>query len=91
MLGKDQPFPRLRTPRSTPAARAASAYAAASESTVSWALSPLGLGTTHSSAPASGSGWSPVVALGAENAARYAVTPRIATTAGRVLSTVASS
>ena len=33
-----------------PAARAGSAYAAASESTVSWAFSPLGLGTTHSSA-----------------------------------------
>ena len=38
--------------RATPAAaRAGAAYAAARESTVSWALRPLGFGTTHSSAP----------------------------------------
>jgi hypothetical protein len=39
-----------------PAARAGPAYAAASESTVSWALRPLGLGTTQSSAGPIGSG-----------------------------------
>ena len=31
-------------------------------SIVSWALSPLGLGTIHSSAPANGSGWRPSAA-----------------------------
>ncbi len=36
---------------STPAARAASAYASARVAIVSWALRPLGLGTTHSSEP----------------------------------------
>ena len=42
VLGKDQEFPGR--PQITPAARAASAYALASESTVSWALRPLGFG-----------------------------------------------
>ena len=36
---------------SPPAARAGSAYAAARLAIVSWAFSPLGFGTTHSSAP----------------------------------------
>jgi hypothetical protein len=36
-----------------PAARAAAAYQRARLSTVSWALSPLGFGTTHSAAPSS--------------------------------------
>ena len=49
----------------SPAARAGAAYASASVATVSCALSPLGLGTTHSSAPASVSGWRPEDAPGA--------------------------
>ena len=39
-----------------PAARAGTAYASARDAIVSWALRPLGLGTTHSSAPSNRSG-----------------------------------
>ena len=53
-----------------PAARAAAAYAAARVLVVSWALRPLGLGTTKSSAPSKRSDCSPIVAFGCENAVR---------------------
>ncbi len=70
---------------STPAARAASAYAAASVATVSWALSPLGLGTTHSSAPGERLRADDRVRRARRpNAVRYAVIPAIATTRGRL-------
>lgn len=49
---------------SRPAALATRRYAAARVVTVSWAFSPLGLGTIHSSAPPSGSAWRPVCARG---------------------------
>ena len=42
---------------------------------VSWAFRPLGFGTTHSNAPASGSGWRPAVAARTPKARRYAVMP----------------
>ena len=66
-----------------PAARAGSAYAAARLATVSWALSPDGFGTTQSSAPARSRSWRPATAFRSPNAARYAVIPAMATTAGR--------
>ncbi len=70
-----------------PASIAAARYAAARESSDSWALSPLGLGTTHSTAPASVSGWRPVAASRRPKASRYAVTPATATTTGRCSAT----
>ena len=76
-----------RARRTIPATRAGSAYAAASVSTVSCALRPLGLGTTQTGAGPIPSGWRPTVARGRRNADRYAVTPRTATTRGRTLST----
>ena len=44
------------------------AVRAARVSIVSWALRPLGFGTTHSSAPADGSGWRPSAASRPPNA-----------------------
>ncbi len=74
-----------------PAARATSAYAPASDATVSWALRPEGLGTTHSSLWAIGSGCRPTCARGRPKAVRYAVTPATATTRGRTCATSARS
>ena len=65
-----------------PAARAAAEYDSASDDVVSWALRPLGFGTTKSREPSKRSCCSPIVALGCENAARYAVIPATATTVG---------
>ena len=50
---------------------------------VSWALRPLGFGTTNRREPSNGSGCSPIVAFGCPKAVRYAVIPAIATTIGR--------
>ena len=58
---------------------------------VSWALRPLGLGRTHSSAPPSRSSWRPWAAFGSANACRYAVRPSTATTLGSQRRTAASS
>ena len=78
------PDPSSRDSSTTmPASTAGRRYAAARVSIVSCALSPLGLGTTHSAAPASGSGWRPGAASRRLNAWRYAVTPATATTTGR--------
>ncbi len=84
VLGKDQAVPRRLTrlgSRRRPARRRRTPRPASA--TVSWALSPLGLGTTHSSAPAER------LRLPAERrpsrrpkAVRYAVMPAIATTRG---------
>ena len=60
-----------------------SRYHCASESTVSWAFRPLGLGRTHRSAPSNPSGWWPTAMPLAPNACRKAVTTSTATTLGR--------
>ena len=77
--GRTRPARQLTTPAATAAAR----YASASEAVVSWALSPLGFGTTNSRAPSNGLGLLAGTALGWENAVRYAVMPAMATTTGR--------
>ncbi|GAB3940280.1 hypothetical protein GCM10027614_23690 [Micromonospora vulcania] len=71
-----------------PVATRSSANAAPRVTAVKCAFRPLGLGSTHSRAPASGSGCGPKVALGRPNPIRYAVTPTTATQRGRCRATV---
>ena len=74
-----------------PAALAACPYHSASESTVSWALRPLGFGSIQSSECSNLSSDRPMATLAFPNACRYAVTPRIATTFGFLFRTSSRS
>ena len=60
----------ISTTQISPAARPALPYQSASDSTVSWALRPLGLGTSHSRAPSKPPDSSPSWALGHRKAVR---------------------
>lgn len=53
-----------------PASRPAAPYHSANVSTVSWALRPLGLGTTHTAAPFHSTGCRPIAAFLARKASR---------------------
>ena len=88
MIGLGRTSGGATTPGQARAASQARRYDVARLAMVSWALRPLGLGRTHSSAPPSRSSWRPWAAFGLANACRYAVRPSTATTLGSQRRTV---